>query len=57
MTGHMFLDREKGEVTRVGGVSHVIKSGIVYDAERLLADVRAMVLNAKAAEGEDRSQQ
>ena len=56
-TGHMFLDREKGEVTRVGGVSHVIKSGIVYDAERLLADVRAMVLNAKAGEGEDRSQQ
>ena len=42
-TGHMYLDREKGELTRVGGVSYTVKGGIIYDAKRLLADVRAMV--------------
>ena len=49
-TGHMYLDREAGEVTRIGGVSHVIKSGIVYDAKQLLTDVRAMVRDARNAE-------
>ena len=42
-TGHMKLDREAGELTRVGGVSYTIKDGIVYDAKALLEDVRAMV--------------
>ena len=49
-TGHMYLDREAGKVTRVGGVSYTIKSGIVYDARQLLADVRAMVREARDAE-------
>ena len=49
-TGHMYLDREAGEVTRVGGVSHVVKSGVVYDAKQLLDDVRAMVREARDAE-------
>ena len=47
-TGHMYLDREAGRVTRVGGVSQVIKSGIIYDAKQLLADVRDMVQDAKS---------
>ena len=42
-TGHWYLDRSSGEVTRKGGVSYTIKSGVVYDAKALLADVAAMV--------------
>ncbi len=49
-TGHMYLDRDAGELTRVGGVSHTIRSGIVYDAKQLLADVKAMVLAERKAE-------
>ena len=48
-TGHMKLDRERGELTRVGGVAYTIKDGIVFDARALLADVREMVA-AEAAE-------
>jgi hypothetical protein len=33
---------------RVGGVTYTIKDGIVYDAKRLLEDVRRMVAEAKA---------
>jgi hypothetical protein len=40
---------DKGETTRVGGVKYTIKDGIVYDARKLLADVRRMVREAKAA--------
>lgn len=36
---------------RVGGVELTIKDGIVYDARKLLADVRAMVAKAKADAG------
>ena len=46
----MYLDREAGKVTRVGGVSYTIKSGIVYDAKQLLADVQVMVEEARDAE-------
>ena len=46
-TGHMKLDRESGELGRVGGVSYTIKSGIVFDAKKLLADVANMVALAK----------
>ena len=38
-----------GKVERVGGVKYTIKDGIVYDAQRLLADVAAMVEAQKAA--------
>jgi len=34
---------EANEVVRVGGVKYTIKDGIVYDAKKLLADVKAMV--------------
>jgi len=42
-TGHARLNRATGVVERVGGVRYTIKDGIVYDAEALRADVRAMV--------------
>ena len=49
-TGAIQLN-EKNEVTRVGGVRYTIKDGIVYDAPKLLADVRKMVEEAKQKEG------
>ncbi|MFL6203051.1 MAG: amidohydrolase family protein [Thermoanaerobaculia bacterium] len=36
---------------RVGGVRYTIKGGVVFDAERLRADVRRMVEEAKARDG------
>jgi imidazolonepropionase-like amidohydrolase len=42
-TGHMKLDREAGELVRVGGVAYTIRDGIVYDARALLEDVKEMV--------------
>lgn len=46
-TGTPRLNDETGEVERVGGIVYTIKDGIVYDAQQLLADVRAMVEEAK----------
>jgi hypothetical protein len=46
----MKLDRESGVLGRVGGVSYTIKSGIVYNAKALLADVADMVAQAKLDE-------
>jgi hypothetical protein len=43
----MYLDRDQGKVSRKGGVSFVIKSGVVYDAKQLLEDVRLMVAEAE----------
>ncbi|NNK88809.1 MAG: amidohydrolase family protein [Flavobacteriaceae bacterium] len=34
---------EENEVVRVGGVKYTIKDGIIYDAQRLLLEVKAMV--------------
>jgi imidazolonepropionase-like amidohydrolase len=48
-TGAIKLN-EQNEVTRVGGVRYTIKDGIVYDAPKLLADVRRMVREAKQKE-------
>jgi hypothetical protein len=45
-TGTIKLD-ENNEAVRVGGVDFTIKDGIVYDAKRLLADVKAIVDKAK----------
>jgi hypothetical protein len=45
-TGHIRLDAE-GRPQRVGGVKYTIKDGIVYDAAALLADVRALVAQAR----------
>jgi imidazolonepropionase-like amidohydrolase len=47
-TGAIRLNDETGEVERVGGVKYTIKDGIVYDAKKLLEDVRRMVEEQKA---------
>ncbi|HYL04654.1 MAG TPA: amidohydrolase family protein [Thermoanaerobaculia bacterium] len=47
-TGVIQLDDKEGVVRR-GGVRYTIKDGIVYDARKLLADVRRMVKDAKTA--------
>jgi imidazolonepropionase-like amidohydrolase len=52
-TGAVKLDDDTGEVERVGGISYTIKDGIVYDAKRLLADVREMVRAQKVELGMD----
>jgi imidazolonepropionase-like amidohydrolase len=39
---------ETNEVVRVGGVKYTIKDGIIYDAKKLLLDVKAMVDKIKA---------
>jgi hypothetical protein len=49
-TGHIRLG-EDGQTRRVGGVKYTIKDGIVYDAKRLLADVRTMVAEDKKRRG------
>lgn len=46
-TGHYQLD-ENNQPTRTGGVNYTVKDGIVYDAKKLLEDVRKMVDAAKA---------
>ena len=48
-TGAIHLN-DKNEVERVGGVTYTVKDGVVYDAKKLLADVRTMVANAKVKE-------
>ena len=50
-TGALRLDFQSGEMVRKGGIRYTIKDGIVYDAPRLLADVRAMVEKARAEAG------
>jgi len=55
-TGHRRLNDETGEIERVGGVETTIKDGVVYDAEALRADVRAMVDAAEAEEAEEAAQ-
>ena len=42
---------EDNEVVRVGGVKYTIKDGIVYDAKKLLEDVKRQVRDAKRTEG------
>jgi imidazolonepropionase-like amidohydrolase len=49
-TGAIVLN-EKNEVIRKGGVKYTIKDGIVYDAKKLLADVKKMVDEEKARTG------
>lgn len=39
---------DANEVVRVGGVKYTIKDGVIYDAKRLLAEVKAMVDAEKA---------
>jgi imidazolonepropionase-like amidohydrolase len=46
-TGAVKLTKDN-EVIRAGGVKYTIKDGIIYDAKRLLADVKKMVDTEKA---------
>tara|TARA_R110002073_G_scaffold72537_1_gene177685 strand:+ start:718598 stop:720145 length:1548 start_codon:yes stop_codon:yes gene_type:complete len=48
-TGAIKLTKDN-EVVRVGGVKYTIKDGIIYDAKKLLHDVRQQVKDAKAKE-------
>jgi hypothetical protein len=49
-TGAVYLN-EKNEVVRKGGVKYTIKDGIVYDAKKMLADVKKMVDDSKREAG------
>lgn len=49
-TGAITLN-EKNEVIRRGGVKYTIKDGIIYDAKKLLADVKKMVDEEKKKTG------
>ncbi len=46
-TGHERLNPQTDKLERVGGVRWTVKDGVVYDAPKLLEDVRAMVAAAK----------
>ena len=48
-TGAIRLN-DNNQPIRVGGVKYTIKDGIIYDAKKLLADVREMVRQAKSEE-------
>jgi hypothetical protein len=49
-TGAIMLN-EKNEVIRKGGVKYTIKDGIIYDAKKLLADVKKIVDEEKMKTG------
>lgn len=49
-TGHIKLDPETNRPVRVGGIDWVVKNGVVYNGDRLRADIKAMV----AADKQDR---
>jgi len=42
---------EDNKVTRVGGVKYTVKDGIIYDAKKLLVDVKKIVDEEKAKSG------
>ncbi len=46
-TGHLRLNPQTNRQERVGGVKYTIKDGIVYDAQKLLAEVAASVAEQK----------
>ena len=48
-TGAIKLN-EKNEVIRTGGVKYTVKDGIIYDAKRLLKEVKEMVDEKKREE-------
>ena len=50
-TGTLHLDDRTGKVERIGGIAWAIKDGILYDAQKLRAEIRKMVADAKAARG------
>lgn len=51
-TGAIRLN-DQNETVRVGGVSYTIKDGIIYDAKKLLADVKEMVRKSKTRDEDE----
>ena len=51
-TGAVRLNDVSGDPERTNGILYTIKDGIMYDAKRLLADVREMVISQKEELGE-----
>ncbi len=51
-TGHRRLNREAGRMETVGGVRYTIRDGIVFDARKLLQQVRQLVAERKALEAQ-----
>jgi cytosine/adenosine deaminase-related metal-dependent hydrolase len=47
-TGTLKLNDDTGQVERVGGITYVVKDGIVYDARKLRAEVRDKVVREKS---------
>ncbi|WP_232819964.1 amidohydrolase family protein [Aliidiomarina celeris] len=54
-TGHYQLN-ENNEPERTEGIRYTIANGVVYDVSALLADVRAMVREAKQAEAAEQAE-
>ena len=52
-TGHMRLNPQTNRQEKVGGVKYTIKDGIVYDAQKLLAEVAAAVAAEKRTVDDD----
>jgi hypothetical protein len=50
-TGALRLDEKTGKAERVHALQYTISKGVVYDSQKLLADVRAMVAEAKRKAG------
>jgi imidazolonepropionase-like amidohydrolase len=46
-TGHLRLNPQTNRQEKVGGVKYTVKDGIVYDAQKLLAEVAASVAEQK----------
>jgi imidazolonepropionase-like amidohydrolase len=55
-TGHQKLNRDTGTMESTEGILYTIKDGIVFDAKRMLADVRRLVVEQKAREAEAAAQ-
>ena len=51
-TGHLKLNRDTGTMESTQGILYTIKDGIVFDAKKMLADVRQLVAEQKAKEAE-----
>lgn len=49
-TGHQMLNLEKGEMEMSRGIEYTIKNGVVFDAKKLLSDVRELVAERKQFE-------
>jgi imidazolonepropionase-like amidohydrolase len=56
-TGHMRLNPQTNRQEKVGGVKFTVKDGIVYDAQKLLAEVAAAVAAEKRTTATTSSQQ